>query len=86
MQNAQTFQLTLHFSLHLSSSLTKIPEWLSELLRPGQGGLQVKHEVLQQGARVEPEPAHVGDSITSFKEFSLFFSCYHENPLPFSIT
>ena len=72
MQNAQTFQLTLHFPLHLSSSFTKIPEWLSELLRPGQGGLQVKHEVLQQGAGVETEPSDVGDSVTSCKEFLLF--------------
>ena len=73
MQNAKTFQFTLHFSLHLSSSFTKIPEWFSKLLRPGQGGLQVKHKVLQQGARVETEPANVGDSITSFKEFFLLF-------------
>ena len=72
MQNAKTFQLTLHFSLHLSSSFTKIPEWLSELLRPGKGSLQVKHEVLKQGARVETEPANVGDSITTFKYFWLF--------------
>ena len=73
MQNAKTFQLTLHFSLHLSSSFTKIPEWLSKLLGPGQSGLQVKHKVLQQGARVETVPSDVGDSITSFKEFFLLF-------------
>ena len=73
MQNAKTFQFTFHFSLHLSSSFTIIPEWLSELLRPGKGGLQVEHEVLQQGARVETEPANVGDSIATFKYFRFFF-------------
>ena len=86
MQNPETFQLTLNFSLHLFSSFTKVPEWLSDLLRAGQGSLQVKHEVFQEGARVESVATDVGDPIASFMKLGLFFCSYHETILPFSIT